>query len=89
MTSRWQRRSPVAIALLCAVAGCGPDGPPPEASGPCAAGDCRIALEHIARITDADDPGILSPDYTWFQETEAGTFVTASMDLRRVSFRIF
>ena len=86
MTSRGPRRSPLAIALLCAaVAGCGAEGPPPEATGPCAAGDCRIELEHIARITDADDPGILSPDYTWFQETEAGTFVTASMDLTQIA----
>ena len=64
-----------------AVAGCGAEAPPPEASGPCPPGDCWIRLEHITRITDADEPGILPTATTvWIQETEAGTFVSPSFD---------
>ena len=81
MTSRGPRRRPFRIVLLCVVlAGCVAETPPPGASGPCASGDCRIELEHITRITDADDPGILPPTVVWLQETEAGTFVSASFD---------
>ncbi len=67
-----------------AIAGCGAEAPPPEASGPCPAGDCQIELEHITRITDADDPGILPEYVIWLQETEAGTFVSASLDLTHI-----
>ena len=81
MTPRGPRRPPFPIVLLCvAIAGCRAEAPPPEASGPCPLGDCRIELEHIARITDADDPGILPTSIAWIQETEAGTFVSASLD---------
>ena len=37
------------------------------------------------RISDADDPGILRPEVTWLQETEAGTFVAASMDMKQIA----
>ena len=74
------------IVLLCvAITGCGPEAPPTEASGPCPTGDCRIELEHITRITDADDPGILPPEIIWLQETEAGTFVSASLDMTQIA----
>ena len=86
MVSGRPRRPPFHNFLLCAVvAGCVAEGPPPEASGPCPSGDCRIELEHITRITDADEPGILNPGFTWLQETEAGTFVTASLDRRQIA----
>ena len=79
--SRGPRRPPFRIVLLCViVAGCGAEAPPTEPSGPCSSGDCQIELERITRITDADDPGILPPDVVWLQETEAGTFVSASLD---------
>jgi len=67
-----------------AATGCGEEAPPPEASVPCASG-CRIEFEHITRVTDADDPGILNPEFTWLQETEAGTFVAASMDNTQIA----
>ncbi len=74
-------RPPFRNFLLCvAIAGCDSEAPPPQASGPCAAGDCRIELERIVRITDADDPGILSSQIVWIQETDAGTFVSASVN---------
>ena len=77
--SRRPRRPPVGIVLLCmAIAGCGAEAPP-EASDPCAP-DCRIELEHVVRITDADEPGILPTSTVWIQETEAGTFVSVSPD---------
>ena len=80
------RRPPFRIVLLSVViAGCVAEAPPPEASGPCASGDCRIELEHITRITDADDPGILNPEFTWLQKTEAGTFVSASLDETQIA----
>lgn len=68
-----------------AIAGCGAEAPPPEASGPCTAGDCQIELEHITRITDADDPGILPEYLIWLQETEAGTFVSATADMTQIA----
>ena len=66
------------------IAGCGAEAPPTEASGPCASGDCRIELEHIVRITDADEPGILPTSIVRIQETEAGTFVSASFDGKQI-----
>ena len=84
--SRGPRRPPFRIVPLCVVlAGCGAEAPPTEASGPCPSGDCRIELERITRITDADDPGILRPEVTWVQETEAGTFVATSMDMKQIA----
>ena len=81
MIPRGPRRLPFRIILLCAaIAGCAAEGPPPETSGPCPPGDCRIELEHVVRITDADEPGILPTSMVWIQETEAGTFVSASFD---------
>ena len=87
MVGQWRpRRPPFRIVLLCVVvAGCGGEAPPPETSGPCPAGDCRIELEHITRITDADEPGILPPETVWLQETEAGTFVSASLDETQIA----
>ena len=86
MISRGPRRPPFRIVPLCVViAGCGAEAPPTEASGPCTSGDCRIELEHITRVTDADEPGILPPETVWFQETEAGTFVSASFDETRIA----
>ena len=86
MISRGPRRPPFPIVLLCvAIAGCRAEAPPTEASGPCPAGDCRIELEHITRITDADDPGILPGGVVWIQETEAGTFVSASLDMAQIA----
>ena len=77
--SRGPRRPPFQIVLPCVViVGCSAEGPPTEVSGPCPSGDCRIELEHITRITDADDPGILPTQIAWLQETEAGTFVSAN-----------
>ena len=65
MISGRPRQTLWGVVLLClAIAGCGAEKPPPEVSGPCPAGDCRIELEHIIRITDADDPGILHPGLT-------------------------
>lgn len=85
MILRRPRRPPVRIVLLCvAVTGCGEEVPPTEASGPCASG-CRIEFERITRVTDAGDPGILNPEFTWLQETEAGTFVAASMDYTQIA----
>ena len=78
-------KGPCAVPLCVVLAGCGAEAPPTEASGPCAAGDCRIELEHVTRITDADDPGILPPETVWLQETEAGTFVSASLDETRIA----
>ena len=81
MIPRGPRRLPFRIILLCAaIAACVAEGPPPETSGPCPPGDCRIELEHVVRITDADEPGILPTSMVWIQETEAGTFVSASFD---------
>ena len=81
MIPRGPRRLPFRIILLCAaIAACVAEGPPPETSGPCPPGDCRIELEHVVRITDADEPGILPTSIVWPQETEAGTFVSASLD---------
>ena len=81
MIPRGPRRPPFRIVLLCVViAGCAAEGPPPETSGPCPPGDCQIELEHVVRITDADEPGILPTTIVWIQETEAGTFVSASFD---------
>ena len=86
MIPRASPRPPFRILLLCVViAGCVAEGPPPEASGPCPSGDCRIELEHIARITDADDPGILPTYVIWIQETEAGTLVSASRDMTQIA----
>ncbi len=86
MISGRPRRSPLRNFLLCVViAGCVAEDPPPEASGPCPSDDCRIELEHITRITDADDPGILPTEVFWPQETEAGTFVTASLDETQIA----
>ena len=79
-------RRPLLVVPLCvAVAGCGSEAPPPEASGRCPPGECRIELEHITRITDADDPGILPTSILWLQETEAGTFVSASLDAKQIA----
>ena len=86
MISRGPRRFPFRIVLLCVVvAGCGAETPPPEVPGPCPPGDCRIELERITRISDADDPGILPPEIVWLQETEAGTFVSASLDRTQIA----
>ena len=86
MISREPRRPPFPIVLLCvAIAGCRAQAPPPEASAPCPLGDCQIELEHITRITDADDPGILPTHVFRPQETEAGTFVSASLDETQIA----
>ena len=86
MVSRRTRRPPFRNFLLCvAIAGCGAEEPPPEASGPCPTGDCRIELEHITRVTDVDEPGILNPGLPRLQETESGTFVTASLDRTQIA----
>ena len=78
-------KGPRAVPLCVVLAGCGAEAPPTDASGPCPAGDCRIELEHVARITDADEPGILPAYVVWIQETEAGTFVSASLDGTRIA----
>lgn len=86
VVSREARRPLLRSLFLCVViTGCSAEGPPREASGPCPSGDCRIELEHIARITDADHPGILPTPLVWLQETEAGTFVSASLDMTQIA----
>ena len=78
-TSTGSATSAFPIALLCVVvAGCVAEGHPPEAA-------VQIELEHIARITDVDEPGILPTDMVWLQETEAGTFVSASLDMTQIT----
>ena len=85
ITSSGSATSAFPVVLLCVViAGCDGEGPPLVASGPCPSGDCRIELEHITRVTDADEPGILPVPVVWLQETEAGTFVSASFDMTQV-----
>lgn len=86
ISSRSRRRPPVRIVLLCmAIAGCGAEAHPPGASGPCPSSDCQIELELITRVTDADDPGILPTPLVWLQETTAGTFVSASLDMTQIA----